>query len=179
MIHLVTGGSGSGKSEYAENWLMEQSGAQDQLLPLLYVATMMPYTEETKKKIERHRRLRAGKGFQTLERYKDMQEIQVPENAGILLECISNLTANELYLEDGSQDQVEDTVKRIVDGIRHLGECTEVLTIVTNEVGSDINGYSEETENYRKCIGRINQELGRMADLVTEVVYGIPVHLKG
>lgn len=179
MIHLVTGGSGSGKSEYAENWLMEQSGAQDQLLPLLYVATMMPYTEETKKKIERHRRLRAGKGFQTLERYKDMQEVQVPKNRGILLECISNLTANELYLEDGSQDEVEDTVRRIVDGICHLGACTEVLTIVTNEVGSDINGYSEETENYRKCIGHINQELGKIADLVTEVVYGIPVHLKG
>ena len=34
MIHLVTGGSGSGKSEYAENWLMEQSGGQKELLPL-------------------------------------------------------------------------------------------------------------------------------------------------
>ena len=75
MIHLVTGGSGSGKSEYAENWLMEQSGGQKDLLPLIYVATMMPYTEETKKKIERHHRLRAGKGFRTIEKYTDMYKV--------------------------------------------------------------------------------------------------------
>lgn len=208
MIHLVTGGSGSGKSEYAENWLMEQSGGQKDLLPLIYVATMMPYTEETKKKIERHHRLRAGKGFRTIEKYTDMYKVQVPENKGILLECISNLTANELYREDEitwSEDEEyqedksgsvaeqpesveragrnltreEETVKRVVQGVRSLAGQTEVLVIVTNEVNSDINGYSEETEKYRACIGRINQELAKMADRVTEVVYGIPVPLKG
>ena len=178
MIHLVTGGSGSGKSEYAENWLMEQSGGQKDLLPLIYVATMMPYTEETKKKIERHHRLRAGKGFRTIEKYTDMYKVQVPENKGILLECISNLTANELYREDKVTGP-EETVKRVVQGVRSLAGHTERLVIVTNEVNSDINGYSEETERYRACIGCINQELAKMADCVTEVVYGIPVQLKG
>ena len=178
MIHLVTGGSGSGKSEYAENWLMEQSGGQKDLLPLIYVATMMPYTEETKKKIERHHRLRAGKGFRTIEKYTDMYKVQVPENKGILLECISNLIANELYREDKVTGP-EETVKRVVQGVRSLAVQTERLVIVTNEVNSDINGYSEETERYRACIGCINQELAKMADCVTEVVYGIPVQLKG
>lgn len=178
MIHLVTGGSGSGKSEYAENWLMEQSGGQKDLLPLIYVATMMPYTEETKKKIERHHRLRAGKGFRTIEKYTDMYKVQVPENKGILLECISNLTANELYREDKVTGP-EETVKRVVQGVRSLAGQTERLVIVTNEVNSDINGYSEETERYRACIGCINQEFAKMADCVTEVVYGIPVQLKG
>lgn len=179
MIHLVTGGSGSGKSEYAENWLMEQSGAQDCMQPLLYVATMIPYTEETKEKIARHHRLREGKGFQTIERYREMHTVIIPENSGILLECVSNLTANELYREDGSMNQVEDTVNRVVNGVRKLANSTDILVIVTNEVNSDINRYSEETEIYRRCIGCINQELGNMADLVTEVVYGIPVSLKG
>ena len=178
MIHLVTGGSGSGKSEYAENWLMEQSGGQKDLLPLIYVATMMPYTEETKKKIERHHRLRAGKGFRTIEKYTDMYKVQVPENKGILLECISNLIANELYREDKVTGP-EETVKRVVQGVRSLAGHTERLVIVTNEVNSDINGYSEETEEYRACIGCTNQELAKMADCVTEVVYGIPVQLKG
>ena len=54
---------------------MEQSGGQKDLLPLIYVATMMPYTEETKKKIERHHRLRAGKGFRTIEKYTDMYKV--------------------------------------------------------------------------------------------------------
>ena len=51
MIHLVTGGSGSGKSEYAENWL---TGRNKKDGTYIYIATMQPYTEETMKKIERH-----------------------------------------------------------------------------------------------------------------------------
>mgnify|MGYP000411720303 FL=1 len=53
MIHLVTGGSGSGKSEYAENWL---TGRNKKDGTYIYIATMQPYTEETMKKIERHHR---------------------------------------------------------------------------------------------------------------------------
>ena len=46
MIHLVTGGSGSGKSEYAENWL---TGRNKKDGTYIYIATMQPYTEEKKK----------------------------------------------------------------------------------------------------------------------------------
>ena len=56
MIHLVIGGSGSGKSEYAEN-LLEDSQRK------YYIATMQVYEEEGRKKVARHRRLRAGKVF--------------------------------------------------------------------------------------------------------------------
>ena len=68
MIHLVTGGSGSGKSEYAENWL---TGRNKKDATYIYIATMQPYTEETMKKIERHHRLRAGKGFRTYQRIRE------------------------------------------------------------------------------------------------------------
>ena len=50
--------------------------------------------------------------------------------------------------------------------------------IVTNEVHSDVQDYSAETRKYIELLGRINQELGNMADQVTEVVYGIPVKIK-
>ena len=49
---------------------------------------------------------------------------------------------------------------------------------VTNEVNADINDYSEETEKYRECIGMVNQSLAEFADIVTEVVYGIPVCIR-
>lgn len=51
MIHMITGGSGSGKSAYAEDWLIghRQQTGKDQ--SLLYIATMKPYGEETVKKI--------------------------------------------------------------------------------------------------------------------------------
>ena len=177
MIHLITSGSGSGKSAYAEEWLMCHKG-NDSKFPCLYIATMMPYGSETKKKIERHHRLRAGKGFQTLERYTDLAGLGIPENQGILLECMSNLAANEFYHEDGSMEEVGSTCERILKGVSYLVCKTPCLVIVTNEVNSDINSYSSETEQYRNLIGRLNQELGQMADRVTEVVYGIPVVIK-
>ena len=60
----------------------------------------------------------------------------------------------------------------------HLSEHTLCLTIVTNEVNSDINGYSPETEQYRQMMGMVNQRIASLADRVTEVVYGIPVLIK-
>ena len=192
MIHLVTGGSGSGKSEYVENWLTGRNEKREYTKnglsgrnireedqkkdgTYIYIATMRPYTEETLKKIERHHRLRAGKGFRTLEKYTDLAELKIPENQGILLECISNLVANELYKEDGTLNDINETKEKVLAGVRRLSESTTRLAIVTNEVNADINGYSEETEQYRKCIGLVNQSLAELADIVTEVVYGIPV----
>ena len=61
MITLVTGGSGSGKSAYAESLLYSCEGIR------YYIATMQIYDAEGEKKVERHRKLRAGKGFLTIE----------------------------------------------------------------------------------------------------------------
>ena len=166
MIHLVTGGSGSGKSEYAENWL---TGRNKKDGTYIYIATMQPYTEET---------MRAGKGFRTLEKYTDLSELEIPKNQGILLECISNLVANELYREDGTLNDLKETKEKVLAGVRRMSNSTTRLVIVTNEVNADINGYSEETEKYRECIGMVNQSLAELADIVTEVVYGIPVCIR-
>ena len=49
MITLVIGGSGSGKSDYAESLLDSYSNRK------VYLATMQIYDDETRKKVERHR----------------------------------------------------------------------------------------------------------------------------
>ena len=90
MFILVTGGSGSGKSEFAENIAMKLGGK------MLYVATMKPYDDECLKRIERHRKMRDGKGFRTVECYTDLSEITESADT-ILLECMSNLTANVMF----------------------------------------------------------------------------------
>lgn len=189
-MHVITGGSGSGKSAYAESWLTENhlQSAKKKInvsanaKSYLYIATMRPFGEETKKKIERHRQMRAGKGFQTLECYGDLRmldtSVQKLKGDGILLECVSNLLADVLYQEDGSLADDEKVIEIVVEGIRYLKGQTGRLAIVTNEVHSDLQDYSAETKKYIELLGRINQELGKMADQVTEVVYGIPVKIK-
>ena len=68
MITLVLGGSGSGKSAYAEHLLDGKTNKY-------YIATMQVYDAEGEKKVARHRRLRAGKGFVTIEQPRDIGEV--------------------------------------------------------------------------------------------------------
>ena len=98
MFHLITGGSGSGKSEYAEQKLMEYASHSKRNKKRYYIATMIPFGKETEEKIARHRKLRAGKGFETIECYTDLKKaaeiLQTKETGSVLLECMSNLVGN-------------------------------------------------------------------------------------
>lgn len=99
----------------------------------------------------------------------------MPENSTVLLECMSNLVANEMFQEDGAH---ENTVEVVIEGVRHLREQAGNLVIVTNEIFSEAASYQGETELYQEYLGKINQFLGTLADQVVEVVYGIPVYHK-
>lgn len=167
MLYVVTGGSGSGKSEYAENLALSLGEG-----PRIYIATMIVWDEECKKKIERHRRLRRGKNFETLEQYQDLEQVRLEGGKPVaLLECMSNLAANELYREQPDQD----VPGKIMGGIHSLQSQCRHLVVVTNEVCSDGVLYDEGIRTYQQVLGRINREMAKLADEVTEVVYGIPV----
>ena len=94
------------------------------------------------------------------------------------MECMSNLVANELYTDDGELCEDRFVIEKIIKGISNLKEQTDTLVIVTNEVTADGDSYSEETKAYQSVLGKINQELAGLSDMVTEVVYGIPVEVK-
>lgn len=171
MLELVTGGSGSGKSAYAESRICEWNRQDPK--PLFYIATMYPYGEETEKKIERHRMLRKGKGFETLEWYTGLKqhlEEGSLKGADVLLECMSNLVANEMYMESGAGCHADQA---ILEGIQELNRQCANVVIVTNEVFSESVPDSPEMKEYKRILGKINREIATMADQVTEVIYGI------
>lgn len=95
MLILITGGSGSGKSAYAEQMVLDQGDATR-----YYIATMRPWDKECEQRIARHRLMRADKGFETIECYQDLHLLELEPDSVILLECMSNLTAGEFYRED-------------------------------------------------------------------------------
>lgn len=199
MITLIIGGSGSGKSAYAESYVLEWA----KNLPKYYIATMQVYDAEGEKKVERHRRLRAGKGFVTIEQSTDIaasvdkikayvaetksredNEMQVITDRhasaryGVaLLECMSNLVANEMFSTD-VMPETDEVVQRIVQGIKTLAQQLNHLVIVSNNVFEDGIDYDESTLRYIEALGRINTELARIVDHVTEVVVGIPITVK-
>lgn len=177
MMQLITGGSGCGKSAYAEKAAVALAGEG----ALYYLATMQVYDEEGRKKIERHRCLRDGKGFQTIEQPVNITEAAKKLKAGrgtVLLECMSNLAANEMF-SYGEIKQPEEVAEKICRGIRLLKENTDNLLIVTNNVFEDGVLYDAATTGYLEALGKINEKLAGLSDSVTEVVVGIPVPVKG
>lgn len=169
MTTLITGGSKCGKSSYAEKILDNFCGRK------LYIATMIPYGEEAFAAIERHRKIRAGKGFETVEKYTDIDEIVLPENCAVLLECMANLCANEMF----RSEIMTDPTDKILSGIEAMSRKAKQLVIVTNNVGCDGIKYDSGTAEYIEILGKINCGLAEISDNVIECVYGIPLPLKG
>ena len=171
MITLVIGGAASGKSEYAE-LLVQRTGD----LPRYYIATMQPFDEESIKRIEKHRRMRAKKRFETIECYTNLSGVILPQRGVALLECMSNLTANELYSPEGAG---ENALEAIVSGVETLAQQCETLVIVSNEVFSGGDLYEGDTDRYLHLLAEVNRRLAARADNVVEVVCGIPQYHKG
>lgn len=208
MITLITGGSGSGKSAYAEKYICHASNEKG-CKEKYYIATMQVFDDEGQRKIDRHRRLRAGKGFITIEQPRDIQdavsklqsESSLKTGRLALLECMSNLVANEMFPPVDASDIKEAEVKKealdepenmrdyenilisrvskkVLKEVSILSENVAELVIVTNNVFEDGVCYDESTMNYIKAMGIVNRGLAAMAESVVEVVAGIPVAVK-
>ena len=208
MITLITGGSGSGKSAYAEKYICHVSNEKG-CKEKYYIATMQVFDDEGQRKIDRHRRLRAGKGFITIEQPRDIQnavsklqsESSLKTVRSALLECMSNLVANEMFptvdasgiqaaeaekealddhenMKDYDTAQISRVSKKVLKEVSILSENVAELVIVTNNVFEDGVCYDESTMNYIKAMGIVNRGLAAMAERVVEVVAGIPVAVK-
>lgn len=206
MIALVIGGSGSGKSAYAEQMAVKAAGNGS----LYYVATMQVYDEEGKKKVERHQKMRAGKGFLTIEQPRRLEEAAkkvaaesvpaeiasaekvsagkvaaegVPAGKIVLLECMSNLVANEMFSEENLSAVMDETkIKQlsheIISGVTALQDSCDILIIVTNQIFEDGIRYDASTMAYIRLLGDVNRQIAEQAEQVIEVVAGIPIFIK-
>ena len=167
MLSLIIGGAGSGKSAFAEGLAKRLPG------PGVYLATMAAKDPESLRRIARHRAQRRDLGFATLEKALCLTDTELPEGANVLLEDLSNLLANEMFSAEGGG---LDAARR---GLAALAERCGNLTVVSNEIFSGGADYEGETLRYMKNLALLNRELAERADLVVEVVCGLPNVLKG
>lgn len=195
MLHIVYGGSASGKSSYAESFALSLQGDGR----LLYIATMYPYkwntTEidpEMMQRIERHRAMRADKGFDTVECYRHVEHIVAKRQDVLLLECMSNLLANEMYLEpenddSGRPETMSEVEKAGVDGnassdvektgiggnassdMEETGIAGEA-EVNTETVGTDCNASSDMAETMSPVSKKIVQALVDLSTRVQDLV---------
>ena len=169
---LITGGSKCGKSSAAEEILDGFEGDK------FYIAAMEPFGEEAQKAIERHREMRRGKGFITIECSHDIDLLDIPcksTNSCALLECLTTLCANEMF----TQEEITDPSEKILRGLKLLSKQVEKLVVVTNEVASDGLEYPSGTMEYIRVMSLLNTAAAQLADVVIDCICGIPLLLKG
>jgi adenosylcobinamide kinase/adenosylcobinamide-phosphate guanylyltransferase len=169
MFAVYIGYPDSGKSAMAESRASELSGGEG----LVYLATMIPYGEEGQQRIARHRAMREGRGFVTIEapfdicdalsRAFDADELK---DRTVLLECVSNLAANELFERHSGE---EDAAAKITEEIRKLAASVRHLVAVSNHYGIE-DSFDEETRLYSKTLDTINERIAAFADETVSLV---------
>jgi adenosylcobinamide kinase/adenosylcobinamide-phosphate guanylyltransferase len=175
-IILITGGSRSGKSAFAQKTAEALPG------PRTYIATCPAIDPETEERIRKHREARRGKGWETIEETVDLAG--AVRRAGacrvLLVDCLT-LWINNLLYEAEKRGEIF-TEEAAVGRCRELVDCCGAfggtVIFVTNELGMGIVPDNETARRFRDIAGRCNQEIAAAANTVTLVVSGIPLSLK-
>ncbi|MDE0533992.1 MAG: bifunctional adenosylcobinamide kinase/adenosylcobinamide-phosphate guanylyltransferase [Albidovulum sp.] len=166
-LTLVVGGAASGKSLWAENQLV-RTGRK-----LVYVATAEARDAEMRRKIAAHVRRRGAK-WRTVEAPTDIARAVAAcgEHEAALIDCATMWLSNCM----GSGAEIEKLNSRFLDGVS-LAACPVV--VVSNEIGSGIVPANELSRNFRTVHGELNQAIAEKAELVVNIVCGLPLVLKG
>lgn len=164
---LVLGGAASGKSAFAEI-LVKNTGRSK-----VYLATARIWDAEMRIKVDAHVTMR-GAGWRTLEAPLDLQPAlsQRAADEVVLLDCATMWLTNHL-MEDSDLEAAETALFNALDA------CPCPIVIVSNEVGHGIVPDNALSRRFRQAQGMLNQRLAARADLVVNVIAGLPQVLKG
>jgi len=180
---LITGGARSGKSSLGEK-LAKEAG-----LEVLYIATAIPFDEEMKLRIKKHRETRPS-NWETVEAYKDLDMAlsdKINYKNAVLLDCITVMVSN-LMLEKAmdweniSVEEIDEVEARVIEEINKLIDIAKksetIFILITNELGMGVVPPSMLGRSIRDIAGRVNQLLAKQADEVYFCVSGIPMKIK-
>jgi adenosylcobinamide kinase/adenosylcobinamide-phosphate guanylyltransferase len=168
---LITGGTRSGKSAFAQRCAEAHAG------PLLYVATAAIADSEMAVRIARHQQVR-GERWNLLEEPCDLcgrLPLAAAGQGAILLDCVTLWITNLLFAKNEDPAVVLAEVRRFIAG---LATIDTPVYLVTNEVGGGIVPDNRLARLFRDLAGEVNQELAAAANSVWLVVAGLPLRLK-
>ena len=167
-IILITGGSRSGKSSYAEQMALALSPEP------VYVATARIWDEEFRERVRRHQ-ARRGPQWTNIEEEKQLSRHDLTGRV-VLVDCLT-LWATNFFFDLGSDvDRALEAVKAEFD--RFTAQDATFL-FVTNEIGMGGTSDNEIQRKFTDLQGWMNQYVASRADEVILMVSGIPVKIKG
>lgn len=176
---LVTGGARSGKSEFAEKYVLHYG------VKCAYIATAEILDDEMAERVRLHQARRPQTRWINFEAPYNAHEVMakaVQEAGAVLFDCLTLYMSNLLYgksVPQGTTEQKAQFVKaeiaKLIDAAR---AGAKPVVFVTNEVGAGIVPENAMAREYRDIAGWVNQQVADAADSVFYCVAGQAVDMK-
>ena len=171
-ITLITGGARSGKSSFALSLGLQNYSKR------AFIATAVPFDQEMKERISRHREER-GDQFHTIEESIELPRVLVALRGPyemVVVDCLTVWLGNLYHHFQGEEEKVRVQVKAFLD---HLDHPACDLILVTNEVGRGIVPEKPLARSFRDTAGYLNRHVAQKAATTYLLCCGIPLTLKG
>lgn len=200
---FVTGGSASGKSAYAGKLAERLAAKSPDYDRILYIATLADRSKESVQRVERHRKLRRNGNYEVAECFSlgelkhlangegksvgnafcDSHKKQKPLRYGaVLFDSLDDFTADVMFgagKDFPAMQEPEQLAGDTMKALMSLKTVSDVLIVVSDALYSDGVRYDETTRWYMSYTAGTERLLAEEADHVVEVVFGIPLLLKG
>ena len=167
-VVLITGGSRSGKSTYAENLALALSESP------VYLATARIWDEEFRERVRRHQ-ARRGPRWTNLEEEKFLSRHDLTGRV-VVVDCLTLWATNFFFDLESDVDRALEAMKAEFD--RFTAQDATFL-FVTNEIGMGGTSDNALQRKFTDLQGWMNQYAASRADEVILMVSGIPVKIKG
>ena len=176
---LVTGGARSGKSSFAEKYVLHVAKKCD------YIATAEILDEEMAQRVRLHQERRNNGCWVNHEGYYDADKIFLnlsPETGAVLFDCLTLYMTNYMYGKAAIEGDFETRTRYVMGKIDELlaaaKTCGKTVVFVTNEVGAGIVPDNVISREYRDLSGWVNQRVAEACDEVYVCYAGMAVDFK-
>lgn len=166
-ITFITGGQRSGKSTFAMEMALKESSNP------VYLATSRIYDEEHRKRIDRHRKDREGKNWETVEEDLQLSKHDLSGRV-VVIDCVT-LWANNNFADIKDDEKCLAVLKHDFD--QFVANDAHFI-FVSNEIGLCEQSMNELQRRFTALLGWLNQHIASKSDEAYLLVSGIPVMIK-
>jgi adenosylcobinamide kinase/adenosylcobinamide-phosphate guanylyltransferase len=175
-IILVTGGSRSGKSAYAQKQAESLPGSR------AFIATCPVIDDEMRERIRKHQEARRGKGWDTIEEPLNVANVicDAQHYSALVVDCLTLWINNLLYEAEIAGRNINEA-EIALECQRLISACEKhpgTILFVTNEIGMGIVPENPLSRLYRDLVGRCNQIMAEASARVVLLVSGQPLEIK-
>jgi adenosylcobinamide kinase / adenosylcobinamide-phosphate guanylyltransferase len=168
MIIFITGGTRSGKSNYAQQLALSLSNNP------VYIATAKVWDDDFKERVKHHQNGRDER-WTNIEEQRNVAALAVDQRVCVI-DCVTLWLTNFFIDTKNDIEAALDLFKQQIDGL-HQKEGTFI--IISNEIGMGVHAENEIGRKFTDLQGWANQYAAMVAAKVVFMVSGIPMIVKG